>query len=146
MNITAQKRSLNTSRAREGLAGIPQGEVDHCSTYYLLYESNCSEAGATTAPERWCSTGLRWTTVLHIIYLMNLESDCSEAEPQLHQSRRRMRWCSTWGRWTTVLHIIYLMYLESNCSEAEPQLHQSQRRTRWCFTGGGGRLFYLLFT
>ncbi len=76
MNLTAQKRSHNPPEPEKDALVFHGVEVDHCSTYYLLYESNCSEA-----------------------------------EPQLHQSRRRTCWCFMGAKWTAVLFIIYFMNL-----------------------------------
>ncbi len=118
-------------------------EVDHCYTFYLFYKSNCSEAKPqlhqSRRRTRWCSLGWRWTTILLIIYFMNLTA------------QKRSRNCTREEKDALVFHRVeldncytyYLLY-EFNCSEAEPQLHQSRRRARWCSTGWRWTIFILI--
>ncbi len=52
-------------------------------------------------------------------YYFFYESICSEAEPQLHESRRRTRWYSTGWCLTTALHVIYFMISTARISALE---------------------------
>jgi hypothetical protein len=109
MNLTAQKRSHNCTRAGERCTGVPRGGGG--PLFYLLFTPwiKLVRSRATIAPEPEKDAlvfhGWRWTTVLLNIYFMNLTA------------QKRSNNCTRAGEGCTGV----------------PQ-------------GGGGPLFYLLFT
>jgi hypothetical protein len=86
MNLTPRSRATVAPEPEKDALVFHGVEVDHCSTYYLLYEYNCSEAEPQSPPEPE-----KKALVFHgvevdrcSIYYLLSESYCSEAGLQLH--------------------------------------------------------------